>query len=158
HRVVNLLRAGDVEDAAALLHAHTARVWGKSRDAASTLRDLALLDGRLEGLALARQLRWRAEAMRHAGGLDDARRAAEAARSLFADAGEVSEEATCLRLLGHIASDMAAPAHGRRLVARALTLFQELGDEHGIAQCEVVLGEIDYLLGEHGRARGLLAP
>ena len=158
HRVVNLLRAGDVEEAAALLHAHTAKVWGKSRDAASTLRDLALLDGRLEGLALARQLRWRAEALRHAGGLEEARRDAEAARMLFADAGETAEEATCLRVLGHIASDMAAPAHGRRLVARALALFEELGHEHGRAQCEVTLGEIDYLLGEHARARALLAP
>ncbi|HVY48538.1 MAG TPA: protein kinase, partial [Minicystis sp.] len=146
HRVVNLLRAGDVEPAAALLHAHTARLWGKTRDAASTLRDLALLDGKLEGLALARHLRWRAEALRHAGRLDDARREAEEARALFADAGSVTDEASCLRALGHIASDMAAPAHGRRLVARALALYQELGDEHGMAECEVVLGEIDFLL------------
>ena len=158
HRVVNLLRAGEVEQAAHLLHDHTERLWSKARDPASTLRDLAMLDGKLDGLTLATHLRWRAEALRHAGRLEEARRDAEEARTLFADAEDLSNEGLCLRLLGHIASDAGAPAHGRRLVARGLALFQQLGDEHGQAKCEVVLGEIDFLLGEHARARAILAP
>ncbi|HEY4120329.1 MAG TPA: protein kinase, partial [Byssovorax sp.] len=158
HRVVNLLRAGEVEQAAHLLHEHTERLWSKARDPASTLRDLAMLDGKLDGLTLATHLRWRAEALRHAGRLEEARHDAEEARTLFADAEDTSNEGLCLRLLGHIASDAGAPAHGRRLVARGLALFQQLGDEHGQAKCEVVLGEIDFLLGEHARARAILAP
>ena len=157
HRVVNLLRAGDIADAAALLHGQTALLWGKTRDFTATLRDLALLDGKLEGERLATHLRWRAEALRHAGRLEDSRREAEEARRIFEETGDHGSEAHCLRLLGHIASDLAAPSHGRRLVARALGMFEELGADHGRAQCEVVLGEIDYYLGDHGRARSVLA-
>ncbi len=157
HRIVNLLRAGNVADAAALLHGQTALLWGKTRDFTATLRDLALLDGKLEGAMLATHLRWRAEALRHAGRLEDARREAEEARRIFEETGDREAEAHCLRLLGHIASDLAAPGHGRRLVARALGMFEDLGADHGRAQCELVLGEIDYYLGDHGRARALLA-
>jgi eukaryotic-like serine/threonine-protein kinase len=158
HRVVNLLRAGAVEEAAALLHRHTAELWGRTRDFTATLRDLAMLDGKLRGASLATHLRWRAEALRHAGKLEDARREAEEARALFVTAGDVENEAHCLRLVGHIASDLAAPAHGRRLVARALATFEARENDHARAQCEVVLGEIDFLLGDHARARGILAP
>lgn len=157
HRALSLVRAGDVEEAATLLHASVASLWAGARDANATLRDLALLDGKLTNAALATHQRWRAEALRHAGKLDESRREAEAARAAFHAAGDVVDEAHCLRLLGHIASELAAPAHGRRLVARALTLFEEVGDDHGRAQCEVTLGEIDYLLGDHARARNLLA-
>jgi serine/threonine protein kinase len=157
HRVVNLLRAGDVEEAARLLHSHTAQLWMRSRDPTATLRDLALLDDKLEGVSLATHLRWRSESLRHAGRLDDAKREAEEARQIFAEAGAREDEAHCLRLLGHIASDLAAPAHGRRLVARALALFEDLHNEHGRAQCEVTLGEIDFYIGDHARARSTLA-
>lgn len=157
HRVVNLVRAGDLAQGAELLHQMVAQVWSSSRDVSAVLRDLAMLDGKLEGRALARHYRWRAEALRHAGKLEDSRREAESARAMFHAAADIPNEAHCLRLLGHVASDLAAPAHGRRLVARALSLFEEIGDEHGRAQCEVVLGEIDYLLGDHARARNLLA-
>ncbi|MBK8251476.1 MAG: protein kinase [Polyangiaceae bacterium] len=155
-RVVNLTRAGDVEAAAKLLHEHIALIWGRTREVAATLRDLALLDGRLSGTAAAMQKRWRAEALRYAGKLEDARREAEDARRIFQSADDIENAAHCLRLLGHIASDLAAPAHGRRLVARALGMFTELGHEHGRALCEVLLGEIDYLLGDHASARAEL--
>jgi serine/threonine protein kinase len=157
HRVVNLIRAGDIRAAATLLHGTIAQNWGRSRDASMTLRDLELLDGRLEGTALATHLRWRAEALRHAGRLEESRREAEEARRIFHAEGDRENEAHCLRLLGHLASDLAAPAQGRRLVARALTLFEDLGDRHGRALCEVTLGEIDFLLGDHARARSILA-
>jgi tetratricopeptide (TPR) repeat protein len=157
HRVVNLIRAGDLEAAAALLHDHTAHLWGRTRDASATLRDLTLLDGKLTGARAATHLRWRAEALRHEGKIEHARREAEEARRLFASLGDAANEAHCLRLLGHIASDLGAPAHGRRLITRALGLFAELGNEHGQAQCELVIGEIDFLLGEHTSARQVLS-
>ena len=157
HRVMNLVRAGDLVDAAQLLHGHTAHLWGRTRDAPATLRDLTLLDSKLTGLPAATHLRWRAEALRHEGRIEDARREADDARRLFEDLDDKQNEAHCLRLLGHIASDLGAPAHGRRLVMRALALFEEIGFEHGRAQCEVVIGEIDYLLGDHVNARHILS-
>ncbi len=156
HRVVNLIRANDVNAAADLLHGFIAANWGRSRETAATLRDLALLDGRLEGRPAAVQHLWRGEALRHAGRLEDARREAEAARQMFQEQGDRRSEATCLRLLGHIASDQAAPALGRRLVSRGLAIFEDLGDDHGAAQCEVTLGEIDFLMGDHARARQVI--
>jgi serine/threonine protein kinase len=152
HRVTNLLRATEVEQAAQLLHAHVAVAWGQVRDAAVTLRDLSLLDGHLGGIHLAHQLRWRAEALRHAGSLEEARRQAEIARRTFRDLADDTNEAHCLRLLGHIASDLGASAQGRRLATRALGLFRKQDNFLGQAQCEVLIGEIDYLVGEHARA------
>jgi hypothetical protein len=157
HRVTNLIRAGALTDAATLLHDSIAALWLRTRDASATLRDLALLDGKLEGVPAASHLRWRAEALRHAGKLDDARRDAEAARNIFQSYDDAENEAHCLRLIGHIASDAGAPAHGRMLVARAVTMFEQLDHEHGRAQCEVTLGELDYLLGDHSHSRALLA-
>jgi serine/threonine protein kinase len=156
HRVVNLIRAGAVDAAADLLHSFIAANWGRSRETAATLRDLALLDGRLEGRSAAVQHLWRGEALRHAGRLEDARREGDAARQVFQELGDRRSEATCLRLLGHIASDQAAPALGRRLVSRGLAIFEELSDDHGAAQCEVTLGEIDFLMGDHARARQMI--
>lgn len=156
HRVTNLVRAGDFVSAASLLHAHIAILWTRSRDPAATLRDLSLLDGKLDGTPLAAHLRWRAEALRYAGRLEEARHEAEQARHIYRDAGDHEAEAHCLRLLGHIASDLSAPQQGRRLVARALAIFEALGHLHGCAQCEVMLGEIDYLTGEHRRGRSVL--
>ena len=138
-----------------LLHGSSpSSLWGATRDAAATLRDLALLDGRLAG-AQPRRARCAGAPRRCATPAGSRTRGARPKRraALFQEAGDRENEAHCLRLLGHIASDLAAPAQGRRLVARALALFEELGDEHGRAQCEVMLGEIDYLLGDHARAR-----
>ncbi|HMY16739.1 MAG TPA: tetratricopeptide repeat protein, partial [Polyangium sp.] len=156
HRVTNLLRAGDIEIAADLLHKSIARSWGRTRDAQATLRDLSLLDNRLDGLPLATQKRWRAEALRHAGRLEESRRDAEDARRIFHDVGDVENEAHCLRLLGHVASDLSAPQEGRKLLTQALEMFQSLDHVHAQALCEVIIGEIDYLGGHHDDAMRML--
>jgi eukaryotic-like serine/threonine-protein kinase len=156
HRVTNLLRAGDDDIAATLMFRFIAGSWRRGRDTTATLRDLELLNGRVTGPAAAEHARWRAEALRHIGRLDEAKDQAEVARRAFAEAGDTMNEAHALRLLGHIASDLGAPAQGRVQVEEALTRFERLGDEQGRGQAQVVLGEIDYLLGDHARARGEL--
>ncbi|MBI4702948.1 MAG: protein kinase [Deltaproteobacteria bacterium] len=152
HRVTNLERAGEFELAGTVLHDHVERAWGQARDPSRTLLDLELLDGKLPGLGLARHLRWRGEALRYAGRIEEARSAAEQARLSFHEAADYESEAHCLRLLGHISSDLGASAQGRRQATQALSIFQSLGHGLGQAQCEVLLGEIDYLLGDHARA------
>ncbi len=156
HRVTNLLKAGDDDIAAGLLFQFIAGSWRRGRDTAATLRDLELLDGRVTGLVAAEYSHWRAEALRHIGRLDEAREHAELAKRAFEQAGDAARAAHSLRLLGHIASDLGAPAQGRLLVAEAQQRFDTLGDERGKAQAEVVLGEIDYLLGNHAQARAEL--
>jgi hypothetical protein len=156
HRVTNLLRAGDDDTAAQLMFRHIDGAWRRGRDTAATLRDLELLEGHVTGAAAAEYAYWRGEALRHIGRLDEAREAAETARKAFEKAGQRAREAHALRLLGHLASDIGAPAQGRLQVSLALSRFEEIGDEAGRAQALVVLGEIDYLLGEHARARELL--
>jgi len=170
HRVLNLLRAGDANDAAELLLDYVAEAWMRVRDATRTLEDLALLDLRridvvannknenvpppaIGGYWAAKHLRWRAEALRHAGRFEEAREAAQKARKAFNNLGEELDEAHVLRLLGHIASEIGEPVEGRKTVARALALFDRLDDDRGRASCEVVIGEIDYLLGDHSSAR-----
>src|SRR5262249_30138489 len=93
----------------------------------------------------AAHLRWRAEALRHAGRFEEAKDAATRARKTFVSLGLETDEAHCLRLLGHIASEQGDPTEGRKLVARALAIFDRHEDEQGRAQCEVVIGELDYL-------------
>jgi len=175
HRVLNLLRAGDADAAAELLLDYVAEAWSRVRDASRTLEDLALLDLRrldvvakgvgepnttgnipppaIGGYWAAKHLRWRAEALRHAGRFEDARDAAQKARKSFVTLGEERDEAHVLRLIGHIASEIGEPVEGRKTVARALALFDRLEDDRGRASCEVVIGEIDYLLGDHSSAR-----
>lgn len=156
HRVANLLRAGDDDTAAKLMFDFIRGSWRRGRDTAATLRDLEMLRGRLHGSNAAEAALWRAESLRYIGRLDDARAEAEAARTAFEQAGDAASEASALRLLGHIASDVGHPAQGRAQVARALERYGRLGDTAGRAQAEVVLGEIDYLLGDHARSRGTL--
>ena len=153
HRVLNLLKAGDDDTAAKLLFDFIRGSWRRGRDTAATLRDLDMLQGRLHGANAAEGALWRAEALRYMGKLDEARAEAESARRAFAQAGDTANEAGALRLLGHIASDLAQPAQGRILVTQALERYEQIGNAAGRAQAEVVLGEIDYLLGDHARAR-----
>jgi hypothetical protein len=153
HRVTNLLRAGDDDIAAGLMFQFIAGSWRRGRDTAATLRDLELLEGRVTGQVAAEYSLWRAEALRHIGKLEEAREHAQMAKSAFEQAGDGSRAAHSLRLLGHIASDLGAPAQGRVLVAEAQQRFEQLGDDQGKSQAEVVLGEIDYLLGNHAQAR-----
>jgi tetratricopeptide (TPR) repeat protein len=153
HRVRNLLRAGDDDHAARLMFDFIEGAWRRGRDTAATLKDLDLLKGHVAGPSAARWSMWRAEALRHIGKLDEAREQADAARKAFAAAGDIGREAQALRLLGHIASDLGAPAQARMQIALALARFEQIDDEAGRAQAEVVLGEIDYLLGDHTQAR-----
>ncbi len=181
HRVLNLQRAGDGDAAAALLLDYVEQAWARVRDASRTLEDLNLLDVRrldvvakrsgaaggdpaipaipppsLGPILGARHLRWRAEALRHAGRFDEARDAALKARKTFVNLGEQRDEAHVSRLLGHIASEMGEQMEGRRTVARALAIFDRLDDDRGRATCTVVIGEIDFLLGDYGSARDAL--
>ena len=156
HRVTNLLRAGDDDIAAGLMFQFIAGSWRRGRDTAATLRDLELLEGRVTGQVAAEYSLWRAEALRHIGRLEEAREHAELAKRAFDQSGDASRAAHSLRLLGHIASDLGAPAQGRLLVADAHQRFEALGDDQGKSQAEVVLGEIDYLLGNHAQARAEL--
>jgi eukaryotic-like serine/threonine-protein kinase len=156
HRVSNLLKAGDDDTAAKLLFDFIRGSWRRGRDTAATLRDLEMLQGRLHGANAAEGALWRAEALRYIGKLDEARAEAESARRAFAQTGDIAKEASALRLLGHIASELAQPVQGRALVMKALERYERIGDAAGRAQAEVVLGEIDYLLGDHTRARATL--
>jgi hypothetical protein len=156
HRVMNLLRAGDDDVAAQLLFRFIEGAWARGRDTTATLKDLALLEGRVRGATAAEYSYWRAEALRHTGKLEDAKTHAQSARMAFAELGDPRREAHTLRLLGHLASDMGHPAQGRILVEEALARFVAIRDTRGRAQANVVLGEIDYLLGEHGRAQAIL--
>ena len=131
--------------------------WGRTRDAPATLRDLALLDGRLEGSPLATHRRWRAEALRHAGRLEDC-----AARGRRSAAPVPRRERRRER------SALPPTARPRRLRSRGARrtggsssrarsrCSRSSATTHGRASCEVTLGEIDYLLGDHARARRIL--
>lgn len=155
-RVSNLLRAGEPQNAATVLFDYVSRAWTKVRDVAATESDLALLEGHVGGSEEAQLYRWRAEASRHSGHLTQARDFAEEARKRFEHLHDFRNEAHCLRLLAHIASDQGAPALGRIEVMMARDKFAALNDAAGQAQCDVVLGEIEYLLGDHESARGHL--
>jgi hypothetical protein len=156
HRVANLLKAGDDDTAARLMFDFIRGSWRRGRDTAATLRDLEMLHGHLHKANAAEAALWLAESLRYIGRLDEAGREAENARRAFQQAGNEALEASALRLLGHIASDLARPAQGRALVTDALERYTKIGDAAGRAQAEVVLGEIEYLLGDHVRARLVL--
>jgi serine/threonine protein kinase len=156
HRVQNLLKAGDDDTGAKLMFDFIRGSWRRGRDTAATLRDLEMLPDRLTGPHAAERSLWRAEALRYTGRLEEARTEAEKANLAFSQAGDTAMEASSLRLLGNIASDLAQPSQGRALVAKALERYERLGDAAGRAQAEVVLGEIDYLLGDHARGRSTL--
>lgn len=152
HRVTNLERAGDLAAVTDLVLAFVESSWKRVRDVDATLNDLTRLSRVPPGPARAHYARWRAEALRHRGDFTEARQLADEARQAFASLADKRAEAHCLRLLGHIYSEQAAPG-GRDLVAQGLAIFEAEGDEAGRAECEVVLGEIDYLLGDYDRAR-----
>jgi tetratricopeptide (TPR) repeat protein len=68
---------------------------------------------------------------------------------------DVKNEAHCLRITGHVLA-IQSVASGREHVTEALGKFESIGDLPGRAECEVVLGEIDYLRGQHDAARAWL--
>ena len=127
--------------------------WRRGRDTAATLRDLEMLARPAARRARRRGLRSGArEALRYTGpARRGPRRGRDRAPRRSSRRATCGSEAGALRLLGHIASDLGQPAQGRALVVQALERYEQLGDAAGRAQAEVVLGEIDYLLGDHAR-------
>ncbi len=156
HRVLNLARAGEDEMAARLMLRFVEGAWSRGRDTTATLKDLKLVEGRVTGVLAAEHAYWMAEALRHTGKLEEAKVQGQSALAAFREFHEVKREAHCLRLLGHIASDMGQPMKGRELVAEAIRLSTEQSDTRGRARAMVVIGEIDVLLGEHVRASKVL--
>jgi tetratricopeptide (TPR) repeat protein len=65
--------------------------------------------------------------------------------------GDMRNEGHCLRLLGHIMAAQSI-AVGRDHVVEALRKFDLLADDAGVAECELVIGEIDHQHGDHGSA------
>jgi serine/threonine protein kinase len=155
-RAANLLYAGDPDAAAKLIFDWLSNAWNTAREPLSTLADLELLKGHLEGRNLALKHRWTAEALRHLGKNDEATSHAEVARGGFEDLGDKENLAHCLRLLGHLASEKGDSVEGADLASRAHEIFTELGHVLGMAQCEAVIGEIEYLLGNYDRGRAVI--
>jgi tetratricopeptide (TPR) repeat protein len=151
HRITNLLRAGDEAAVAGHVLEFVENNWRRGRDVGATLNDLSRLEGLVAGPAKAAYARWRAEALRHVGRFAEARDLAETARQTFAAIGDLKNEAHCLRLLGHILAAQSI-AVGRDHVVEALRKFDLLADEAGVAECELVIGEIDHQHGDHGSA------
>jgi eukaryotic-like serine/threonine-protein kinase len=152
-----LLRAHQEAAATKLVLEHVARSWTRVRDVPATRADLDLLEGRDHGPLEAYYLRWRAETARHVGNLEESRQLCERARLAFQTAGDERNEAHCLRLLANIASDQGVPVLARIEALLALDKFDALGDIDGRAECELLLGEILYLLGDHTQARAMLS-
>ena len=151
HRITNLLRAGDEAAVAEHVLEFVESNWRRVRDVGATLNDLSRLEGLVAGPAKAAYARWRAEALRHVGRFAEARELVETARRTFAAMGDLKNEAHCLRLLGHILAAQSI-AVGRDHVVEALNKFDLLADDEGIAECELVIGEIDHLQGDHASA------
>ncbi len=154
-RVINLLSAGAADAAAQLLFEHIESSWYGAREPLATVADLDLLKGHVRGRSLALKHRWRAEALRHVGRPEEARTHADIARGTFEELGDRENLAHCLRLLGHISSELGESAEGLVLVQLAHEVFSGLAHTLGLAQCEAVIAEIEYLLGNHDRARVL---
>jgi tetratricopeptide (TPR) repeat protein len=152
-RVLNLLHAGEPDAAAGLLFSFLEQSWHGAREPLATLADLELLKGHLEGRSLALKHRWQAEALRHVGRTEEAMTHAEIARTSFEELGDQENLAHCLRLIGHVSSERGASAEGLLLVNLALRLFEEQRNIAGMAQCEAVAGELEYLLGNYESAR-----
>jgi serine/threonine protein kinase/tetratricopeptide (TPR) repeat protein len=152
HRVTNLLRAGDELAVAERVLEFVESNWRRVRDVGATLNDLSRLEGLVSGPATAAYAHWRAEALRHVGKFAEARDLADRARRAFAGMGDVKNEAHCLRLFGHILATQSIPT-GRDHVVEALAKFEQTDDLAGRAECELVLGEIDFVRGQHDEAR-----
>jgi tetratricopeptide (TPR) repeat protein len=152
HRVTNLLRAGDEAAVAERVLDFVESNWRRVRDVGATLNDLSRLEGLVSGPATAAYAHWRAEALRHVGRFAEARDLADRARRAFAGMGDVKNEAHCQRLFGHILATQSI-ASGREQVTEALAKFDQLDDAAGRAECELVLGEIDYIRGQHDASR-----
>jgi tetratricopeptide (TPR) repeat protein len=155
-RVINLLHAEESDAAAQLLFDFVNNLWAGAREPLATLNDLELLRGKLQGRSLALKNRWQAEALRHVGRAAEALEQVEIARDAFEDLNDVENLAHCLRLLGHLKSELGNSAEGLSLVRQALESFAQAENELGQAQCQAVAGEIEYLLGNYEHARSYI--
>lgn len=153
HRVTNLIRANEHGQAVRMMIEFVARAWERTRDVNATIGDLRLIEGLPRGAWAALYQRWMADALRHAGHLDEAQQLATQARMAFHNLNDLYHEAQCLRLLGHIASEKGCPRDGKVLVSQARAIMGRVQNAWGRAQCDVLLGELDYLLGNHEQAR-----
>lgn len=152
-RVINLLYAGESDAAAEIFFDFLQSSWNGAREPSPTLSDLDLFQGRLSGRSLALEQRWRAEVLRHVGRAEEATQCAQIARDRFERLGDQENLAHCLRLLGHLAGEQGDTAEGLRLVGYAHQIFSRQENVLGLAQCEAVAAWIEYLLGNHDRAR-----
>ncbi len=152
-RVTNLLYAGQPDDAAELLFQFLQNAWNGAREPLATLADLDLLKGHLTGRSLALRHRWQAEALRHVGRVEDAASHAEIACEIFQRIDDRESFAHTLRQRGHLASEQGDSMGGLDLVRQGHAIFEQLKHPLGLAQCEAVAGEIEYLLGNYEHSR-----
>ena len=152
-RVVNLLHAGQANDAATLLFHFIEDNWSGRREPRATLLDLDLLKSHVTGPTKAALLRWQGEALRVLGRTDAAIKQTEAAKALFESMGDLRNLAHCLKLLGHVQTDRGQPNVGLNLIRSALPLYAQLSDPLGQAQCSAIEAEIQYYLGNYDAAR-----
>ncbi len=154
-RVINLLNANAPDTAASMLFDFISDSWNGAREPSATIADLELLKGHVKGRSLALKHRWQAEALRHVGRPEEARTHADIARASFEELEDEHNMAHALRLLGHVLSEIGESAEGLLLSQLAYQIFQNHKNVLGQAQCEAVVAELEYLLGNYERARAM---
>jgi serine/threonine protein kinase/tetratricopeptide (TPR) repeat protein len=152
-RVVNLLYAKDSISAAETFFDFLDHSWNGAHQPLATIADLDLFKGQLSGSTLAVAQRWRAEALRHVGRMDEATHHAEQALHALRLSEQREELAHCQRLLGQLKGDQGDSETGLELAHRALKTFKRVGDTLGMAQCDRVIGQIELQLGHYAEAR-----
>lgn len=161
-RVVNLLYAGEPHAAALIFFDFLKQSWNGARQPRATIADLDLFRNQLQGPLQGEALRWRAEALQHVGRGEEATRAAEHALRLLEHAEDGQQLAHCQRLLGLLKSEQGDSENGALLVEQALFTFRRYNHARGgadrdsllgVAQCELVLGQIEMQLGHYDKAR-----
>lgn len=152
-RVINLIYAHEPDSAARVFFNFLKHSWNGARQPLATLADLDLFKGKLVGETHAIAQRWRADALRHVGRNEEAKHHAEQALRMLELRGSVEEVAHCKRLLGQLNGEQGNSDVGLELVSEAWGTFQGMHNLLGMAQCELVEGTIQMLLGRYERAR-----
>jgi tetratricopeptide (TPR) repeat protein len=152
-RAVNLLYAGEADQAAEMFFEFLEHSWNGARQPLATVADLDLFKGQLQGKSQALAQRWRAEALRHLGRAEEATRQAEQALRGLGASGEREQLAYCQRLLGQLRSEQGHSDLGLELVHQALGAFKASSNVLGMAQCDQVIGQIELQLGNYKEAR-----
>lgn len=152
-RLVNLLYAGEAIAAAATFFEFLEQSWNGARQPLATIADLDLFKGQLSGPTLAIAQRWRAEALRQIGRIEEAHHHAEQALRSLRLSDSRDQLAHCQRLLGQLKSEMGDSENGLELAHSALKAFKRSGDTQGMAQCDQVIGQVELTLGHYAEAR-----